>query len=382
MKKYLAYFLVVFSLFSICQPTTFGQSVASKFLRRVYHFNDGKDSIQYRLFVPKFSGDSIKYPLILALHGGGGIGSDNSRQLTGERTAVTWAEDSAQKKNPAFVFAPQINRFPPWLRPYCIDTFFFRINEVIDSMIASYPIDTARIYITGYSLGAVETWALIYLFSRDRFAAAIPMSGLWDFDFPPDPTKIPVWNFHGEVDEQVPIAKSMELMKAIENKGIKVAYVHSLLLKVGLTNSKLDSLWAAGINHIFTIFDNAAHNIPNYTYDVPLLHRWLFAQKKGTFPGKINPCQTEIPNPNTLYDCYPNPFNPTTNIEFKVSNSGLVSLKIFDLLGREIATLLNEEKPAGDYKIQFNGRNLSSGVYFYQLKAGGFTSTKQFVLMK
>ena len=91
---------------------------------------------------------------------------------------------------------------------------------------------------------------------------------------------------------------------------------------------------------------------------------------------------SEIPATFKLEQNYPNPFNPTTKIGFRIANFGFISLRIFDLLGREVATLVNEEKPAGEYKVQFNASNLSSGVYFYQLKAEEFVETKKLVLMK
>jgi hypothetical protein len=79
---------------------------------------------------------------------------------------------------------------------------------------------------------------------------------------------------------------------------------------------------------------------------------------------------------------YPNPFNPITNIRYAVSSKQFVTLKIYDLLGREITTLVNEEKQPGIYEIEFNATELSSGIYFYQLKAGSFSSIKKMVLMQ
>jgi len=89
-----------------------------------------------------------------------------------------------------------------------------------------------------------------------------------------------------------------------------------------------------------------------------------------------------VPSSFKLYQNYPNPFNPTTNIEFRIVDFGFVSLKVYDVLGREIATLVNEEKRAGSYKVEFNGSNLSSGVYFYRLNSGSFVSTKKMLLIK
>ncbi len=79
---------------------------------------------------------------------------------------------------------------------------------------------------------------------------------------------------------------------------------------------------------------------------------------------------------------YPNPFNPTTRINYSINKKLVVNLKVFDILGREVATLVNEEKPAGNYFIQFDGSRLASGVYFYQIKAGSFIETRKMILLK
>ena len=89
-----------------------------------------------------------------------------------------------------------------------------------------------------------------------------------------------------------------------------------------------------------------------------------------------------------LQQNYPNPFNPVTSMQYTISSRQFVSLKVYDLLGREVATLVNEEKPAGEYEVEFNAANLlpkgslTSGIYFYQLKAGVFTETRKMVLIK
>ncbi|NWG27029.1 MAG: alpha/beta fold hydrolase [Ignavibacteriaceae bacterium] len=79
---------------------------------------------------------------------------------------------------------------------------------------------------------------------------------------------------------------------------------------------------------------------------------------------------------------YPNPFNPSTNIGFRIADFGLVNLKIYDVLGKEVATLINEEKPAGSYEITFYPGNLPSGTYFYQLRTQEFIQTKKMILTK
>ncbi|MFO7444887.1 MAG: T9SS type A sorting domain-containing protein [Ignavibacteriaceae bacterium] len=89
-----------------------------------------------------------------------------------------------------------------------------------------------------------------------------------------------------------------------------------------------------------------------------------------------------IPAVYNLDQNYPNPFNPTTNIRFSVPEAGVVTLKIFNLLGQEVATLLNEQMNAGTFDVDFNAANLTSGVYFYTISAGNYTATKKMLLMK
>jgi hypothetical protein len=83
-----------------------------------------------------------------------------------------------------------------------------------------------------------------------------------------------------------------------------------------------------------------------------------------------------------LYQNYPNPFNPTTNIEYTLPKTSFINLKVFDVLGREVTTLVNDTKEAGKYTAKFDGSNLSSGIYICQLKADNFIESKKFVLMK
>jgi hypothetical protein len=109
----------------------------------------------------------------------------------------------------------------------------------------------------------------------------------------------------------------------------------------------------------------------------------------------VNPVGTEIPKEYSLSQNYPNPFNPSTKIMFNIApllNQGgvapkqvgdrVVTLKIYDLLGREVAILVNEQLKPGTYEVNFDGTNFSSGVYFYQLKADEFMDTKKLILMK
>ena len=83
-----------------------------------------------------------------------------------------------------------------------------------------------------------------------------------------------------------------------------------------------------------------------------------------------------------LFQNYPNPFNPSTKIQYLLSSKQFVTLKVYDILGKEVSTLVNEEKPAGNYEVEFDGKELPSGIYFYKLKAGNYSETKKMLLMK
>jgi hypothetical protein len=89
----------------------------------------------------------------------------------------------------------------------------------------------------------------------------------------------------------------------------------------------------------------------------------------------------EFPPQYVLQQNYPNPFNPTTSIKFDVPSSKVVTLKVFDILGREVATLLNEEKSAGTHTVTWDASSVSSGVYFYRIKAGDFVQTKRMMVV-
>ncbi len=89
-----------------------------------------------------------------------------------------------------------------------------------------------------------------------------------------------------------------------------------------------------------------------------------------------------LPSNYKLYNNYPNPFNPTTKIKYQIPRSNLVQIVVYDILGRKVATLITEQKPAGSYEVEFNASQLSNGVYFYELRAGDFRDVKKLVLLK
>jgi len=152
---------------------------------------------------------------------------------------------------------------------------------------------------------------------------------------------------------------------------------------------------------------NGIGGVENYNIDTSARYIRIYGIKRGTQWGyslyEIEIYFSEITSVRDdsnlqdikdyiLYNNYPNPFNPSTKIKYAIpfdvgtqnfaSQNFNVSLKIYDILGREIATLVNERKSPGEYEVEFSGKGLSSGIYFYKLTAGNFTSIKKMILMK
>ncbi|MDZ4712926.1 MAG: T9SS type A sorting domain-containing protein [bacterium] len=102
----------------------------------------------------------------------------------------------------------------------------------------------------------------------------------------------------------------------------------------------------------------------------------------GVFNWQYVGQSAQLPTEYSLYQNYPNPFNPETNIKFDLPKDNFVTIKVYDILGKEIFTLLNDFRNAGRYKITFNGSNFASGIYYYKTKAGEFESIKKMILIK
>lgn len=131
----------------------------------------------------------------------------------------------------------------------------------------------------------------------------------------------------------------------------------------------LDNEMGFGVNHSLMLQDGPT---------IEILHKF-------GIQAPVTSVETEnslTPNTFLLSQNYPNPFNPSTTIKYSVPSAQFVTLKVYNLLGQEVATLLNEEQNAGNYIAKFDASSLSSGIYFYTLKAGNFTDTKKMILMK
>ena len=131
----------------------------------------------------------------------------------------------------------------------------------------------------------------------------------------------------------------------------------------------------------------------DYIFSLAILGQYIFAGTANLDGGvwrrplselvtSVEVTDDKLPTHFSLLQNYPNPFNPSTTISYTLSTSDFVSLKVYDVLGNEVAILVDEEKPAGSYEVEFDATDLSSGIYFYQLQAGSFIETKKMILMK
>jgi len=111
---------------------------------------------------------------------------------------------------------------------------------------------------------------------------------------------------------------------------------------------------------------------------------WNFGQSKVLIIGNIQGISenTGLINDFKLSQNFPNPFNPSTKISYRINKSGTASLSVFDSKGNKVKNLFNERKNAGEYTVEFDGTNLSSGVYFYKLEANGLSETRRMILLK
>ncbi|MCY7362122.1 MAG: T9SS type A sorting domain-containing protein, partial [Ignavibacteria bacterium] len=113
------------------------------------------------------------------------------------------------------------------------------------------------------------------------------------------------------------------------------------------------------------------------TYGNGVYERKLFEN-----PVSVNSVNSNVVNNFKLYQNYPNPFNPGTKINYVLRVTNYVSILVYDVLGNEVKSLINQQQIAGNYEVEFDGSNLASGVYFYKLQSGSFSETKRMLLIK
>jgi Secretion system C-terminal sorting domain len=167
----------------------------------------------------------------------------------------------------------------------------------------------------------------------------------------------------------------------VDMNGDSVSVRRGILGLMGTLQHKVNTNSSSGvISPSCAIYREGSEKFSAYSY-AGYGPSKVFYNMQSLITG-ITQINSSIPAKFNLSQNYPNPFNPVTNIEFSLPNSSAVKLVVFDILGKEIGTLINEQLKAGVYKADWNAANHPSGVYFYRLTAGGFTETKKMLLVK
>jgi predicted peptidase len=236
------------------------EGLEKKFEARVY---EGEWTMPYRLFRPEVTG---KVPLVLYLHGSGGLGDDNLKQLSLGNVFGTrlWLLPQNQKSFPCYVVVPQTDR--GWIRydpaqwaqgvakaiPGLGDGARLAL-EVVDALCREFAIDQQRIYVTGQSMGGAGTWNVIT--NRPRlFAAAVICCGSISTEDGTGAIDTPLWNFNGDSDQTVAVSTSRDRMAARRK---------------------------AGGHPLYTEYSGVDHNVWQWAYTEPELLKWVFAQQRG-----------------------------------------------------------------------------------------------------
>jgi predicted peptidase len=207
------------------------------------------EGLNYQLFGNPRWKSTERFPLLIWLHGAGQSGSDNEAQMGGATKA--FFEEANQEERPCFILAPQCpDREIGWKDPVTAN-----LLTLIKSLTGTLPIDENRIYLTGSSMGGSGSW---YLGTNHPgiFAAIVPLCGGGDPGKAAALKDTPLWAFHGDKDDEVPLERSKSMVEAIQAAG--------------------------GEKVKFTILEGEGHLIAAGVYAKPELHEWLFLQNRGS----------------------------------------------------------------------------------------------------
>lgn len=252
--------LIIAAIFAVLVCLPFASdaaegSIIDGFAAREYRSAMGV-KLPYRLYVPPAAGAKSELPLIVYLHGSGGAGTDNRKQILGGNTKGTrfWTASATQQRHPAYVLAPQIPEGTAWHSTNDEPAPHVKtLMELLDGLRSEFAIDASRIYIVGQSLGGYGAWDLIARYP-DLFAAAVPLCGGGDSRRVLAARNVAVWAFHGTTDQTVPVARSRELVEALRRVSSSVRY---------------------------TEYPDVGHDVWTRAFAEADLAEWLFAQRKS-----------------------------------------------------------------------------------------------------
>lgn len=235
--------------------TTRAQDVVDGFAARSFTSSTGV-TMPYRLFTPDTRAHRGPLPIVIYLHGSGGAGTDNLKQISGGNTDGThaWIAPDMQARHPAFVLAPQMTGGNQWGAPRSdeITPHAALVLELLASLSKELAIDSDRVYLVGQSLGGRGTWDLISK-RPDLFAAAVPLCGDGSATRISKARAVPVWAFHGARDEVIPVSASRELVAALKAAGSSVKY---------------------------TEYPDTGHNVWTRAFSEKDLAEWMFMQRR------------------------------------------------------------------------------------------------------
>src|ERR1043166_3579025 len=247
--------LYIFILVLLLPTVCLGQERAKILAPKVFT-NARQETLLYRLFVPPNYDPRKKYPLIVYLHGGGGRGNDNLKQIEGGNGYLidSFTQAETQSRYPSFVVAPQSPMQEGWIGYDSITpTRQLRlVSELIGDLRRTFSIDNGRLYVAGQSMGGFGTFAIISEYP-DMFAAGVALCGGGDDSKGERLITTPVWVFHGEKDEAVNVERSRNIVAAIRKAGGQARY---------------------------TEYSGEGHLIWSKVVKEPGLLPWLFAQQK------------------------------------------------------------------------------------------------------
>lgn len=224
MKNKLSTFLSCLALILLATVVS-GQKREDVLVAKVFKGSQGR-IMPYRLFVPANYDKQKKYPLVLYLHGGGGRGDDNLKQIEGGNGYIVdlLIARPSQANNPSIVLVPQ-SPGVGWVDYDSITPtpYLGLVFELISEIEHSYSIDIHRRYVLGQSMGGFGTFAIITMQPK-MFAAAVPVCGGGDESKAKVIAHIPLWAFHGEVDQSVKVERSRNMVAALTKAGGKPKY--------------------------------------------------------------------------------------------------------------------------------------------------------------
>lgn len=287
------------------------------------------------------------------------------------------------------------------------------ISALIDTLENLYNIDMSRIYCAGGSSGGFMTFRLLVEIGH-RFAAAASVAGtLFDDALNRKPTQFsPILIIHGTADPIVLYGGSTSYLSVeetinywIQNNNCSLQADTLLLPDIDTTdNCTIEKIsWTNCSNNSsiihYKVIDGGHHwpggNINfmnnrsgNLNNDVnSSAEMWNFFKNYTNPLVNIEDELSNLPKEFVLEQNYPNPFNPSTTIKYQIPldvkrETKNVKLVVYDILGRVVAVLVNQKQKPGNFEVEFDGSELTSGVYFYKLSAGEFTDTKKVILMK